>query len=182
MVYLLQGAVVRLVSLPVQPAQYAPRPLSAPAWAGAALRAGGLGFEAVGDRQPARFKAEPADRGRIMGRGLWRLTRHPNCFGDFCVWWGIFLVACDGGWRAAAVSVSVSVSVSVVSPLTTSALPIHGSGKRLLERHRADRPDLGRPARLGHVRGTHQRLLAPVPRATAATAPGPVNPVVGGTQ
>ncbi|MFI6245506.1 DUF1295 domain-containing protein [Streptomyces sp. NPDC051016] len=132
MIYLLQGALVWLVSLPVQAAQYTPRPLSALAWAGTALWAVGLFFEAVGDAQLARFKADPANRGRIMDRGLWGLTRHPNYFGDFCVWWGLFLVACDGGWQAAA--------VSVVSPLTMSLLLILGSGKRLLERHMADRP------------------------------------------
>ncbi|MFG3281544.1 DUF1295 domain-containing protein [Streptomyces sp. NPDC048111] len=132
MIYLLQGGLVWLVSLPVQAAQYAPRPLSALAWAGAALWLVGLFFEAVGDAQLARFKADPAHRGRIMDQGLWRLTRHPNYFGDFCVWWGLFLIAGDGGWRAAA--------VSVVSPLVMSALLIKGSGKRLLERHMAGRP------------------------------------------
>ncbi|MER6377342.1 DUF1295 domain-containing protein [Streptomyces mirabilis] len=131
MVYLLQGALVWLVSVPVQAAQYTPRPLSALAWAGAAVWAVGLFFEGVGDAQLARFKADPANRGRIMDQGLWRLTRHPNYFGDFCVWWGLFLVACDGGWQAAA--------VSVVSPLVMSVLLINGSGKRLLERHMAGR-------------------------------------------
>ncbi|MGW3018666.1 DUF1295 domain-containing protein [Streptomyces longwoodensis] len=132
MVYLLQGALVWLVSLPVQAAQYTPRPLSGWAFAGTALWAVGLFFEAVGDAQLARFKADPANRGRIMNRGLWRLTRHPNYFGDFCVWWGLFLIACDGGRQAAA--------VSVVSPLVMSVLLIRGSGKRLLERHMAARP------------------------------------------
>ncbi|MEE1745033.1 MULTISPECIES: DUF1295 domain-containing protein [unclassified Streptomyces] len=132
MVYLLQGALVWLVSLPVQAAQYTPRPLSALAWAGTAVWAVGLFFEAVGDAQLARFKADPANRGRIMDQGLWRLTRHPNYFGDFCVWWGLFLVACDGGWQATA--------VSAASPVVMSVLLISGSGKRLLERHMAGRP------------------------------------------
>ncbi|MFD7529869.1 DUF1295 domain-containing protein [Streptomyces sp. NPDC059849] len=132
MIYLLQGALVWLVSLPVQAAQYTPRPLSALAWAGTAFWAVGLFFEAVGDAQLARFKADPANHGRIMDRGLWRLTRHPNYFGDFCVWWGLFLIACDGGWQAA--------TVSAVSPLVMSVLLINGSGKRLLERHMAGRP------------------------------------------
>lgn len=96
-IYLLQAGLVWLVSLPVQAAAYAPGPLSGPAWAGTALWALGMFFETVGDTQLARFKADPANRGRIMDQGLWRLTRHPNYFGDFCVWWGLFLVACDGG-------------------------------------------------------------------------------------
>ncbi|MFE3416652.1 DUF1295 domain-containing protein [Streptomyces mirabilis] len=132
MIYLLQGALVWLVSLPVQAAQYTPRPLSALAWAGTAVWAVGLFFETVGDAQLARFKADPVNQGRIMDQGLWSWTRHPNYFGDFCVWWGLFLVACDGGWQAAA--------VSVVSPLVMSVLLINGSGKRLLERHMAGRP------------------------------------------
>ncbi|MFG1665671.1 DUF1295 domain-containing protein [Streptomyces sp. Y7] len=130
-VYLLQGALVLLVSLPVQAAQYVRADLSAFAWAGTALWAVGLFFEAVGDAQLARFKADPAHRGRIMDRGLWRYTRHPNYFGDFCVWWGLFLIACDSGGAAL---------VSVVSPLVMSYLLVGGSGKPLLERHMSERP------------------------------------------
>lgn len=131
MVYLLQGALVWLVSLPVQAAQYVPGPLSSLAWAGTALWAAGLGFEAVGDAQLARFKADPANQGRIMDRGLWAWTRHPNYFGDFCVWWGLYLLACDSLPAAA---------VSLVSPVVMSVLLVRGSGKRLLERHMAGRP------------------------------------------
>ncbi|MFJ8199334.1 DUF1295 domain-containing protein [Streptomyces sp. NPDC096152] len=131
MVYLLQGALVWLVSLPVQAAQYVPGAMTGLAAAGTALWAAGLFFEAVGDAQLARFKADPANRGRIMDRGLWRLTRHPNYFGDFCVWWGLFLIACDEG---------ASAAVSLVSPLVMSFLLIRGSGKELLERHMAERP------------------------------------------
>lgn len=131
-VYLLQGALVLLVSLPVQAAQYAPRPLSALAWAGTGVWAVGLLFEAVGDAQLKRFKADPAHRGRIMDRGLWSWTRHPNYFGDFCVWWGLFLVACDGGFSPAV--------VSVVSPVVMSLLLTRGSGKRLTERRMEGRP------------------------------------------
>lgn len=68
-VYLLQAALVWFVSLPVQAAQYLPHPPGALAWAGTALWVVGLFFEAVGDRQLARFKADPANRGRIMDRG-----------------------------------------------------------------------------------------------------------------
>ncbi|GGZ90321.1 hypothetical protein GCM10010371_57810 [Streptomyces subrutilus] len=130
-VYLLQGALVWLVSLPVQAGAYAPDGLGPLAVAGTVLWLTGLTFEAVGDHQLARFKADPSRRGRIMDRGLWSWTRHPNYFGDFCVWWGIFLVAA-GSWEAAA--------VSVVSPLFMSYLLTAGSGKRLLERHMEGRP------------------------------------------
>ncbi|CAM5569916.1 membrane protein [Streptomyces spiroverticillatus] len=131
MVYLLQGALVWLVSLPVQAGMYVPGSVGWVGWAGCALWAVGLFFEAVGDRQMSRFKADPANKGKIMDRGLWSLTRHPNYFGDFCVWWGIFLVAC-GSWGVA--------GLTVVGPLVMSYLLIWGSGKRLLERSMAKRP------------------------------------------
>ncbi|MGR8012144.1 DUF1295 domain-containing protein [Streptomyces hypolithicus] len=129
-VYLLQGALVWLISLPVQAAQYVPAGLGPLALAGVLLWAVGLVFETVGDFQLARFKTDPAHRGVIMDRGLWSWTRHPNYFGDFLVWWGLFLMAC-GSWQAAA--------VSLVSPLGMTFLLTKGSGKRLLEQHMADR-------------------------------------------
>lgn len=152
MVYLLQAALVWLVSLPVQAGAYAdhgwggaggpggyggPGGTGGPggpaglAVAGSVLWLCGIVFEAVGDHQLARFTADPANRGRIMDRGLWSWTRHPNYFGDFCVWWGLFLIACGSAQAAA---------VSLVSPLVMSYLLIAGSGKRLLERHMAGRP------------------------------------------
>lgn len=131
MVYLLQGLLVVLVSLPVQAAQYIPGGLGPVAFVGCAVWLVGLVFESVGDAQLARFKADPANKGRIMDRGLWSWTRHPNYFGDFCVWWGLFLIVCDDPVVAAA---------TLVSPLVMSFLLINGSGKRLLERHMAGRP------------------------------------------
>ncbi|MEU9416587.1 DUF1295 domain-containing protein [Streptomyces sp. NPDC051000] len=131
-VYLSQAALVWLVSLPVQAGPYATDGPATPAVAaGTALWLCGITFEAVGDHQLARFKADPANRGRIMDRGLWSWTRHPNYFGDFCVWWGLSLTAW-GTWPA--------FGVSVIGPLVMSYLLIAGSGKRLLERHMADRP------------------------------------------
>lgn len=131
MVYLLQAALVWLVSLPVQVAQYVPVPLGPGAVVAGLLWAAGFVFESVGDHQLARFKADPAHRGTVMDRGLWNWTRHPNYFGDFLVWWGLFGLAC-GTWQAAA--------VTVVSPLVMSCLLTVGSGKRLLEKQLADRP------------------------------------------
>ncbi|MGW9076340.1 DUF1295 domain-containing protein [Streptomyces kronopolitis] len=131
MVYLLQAALVWLVSLPVQVAPYVPVPLGPGAVAAGLLWAAGFAFESVGDHQLARFKADPANRGKVMDRGLWSWTRHPNYFGDFLVWWGLFGLAC-GTWQAAA--------VTVVSPLVMSCLLTVGSGKRLLEKQLTDRP------------------------------------------
>jgi steroid 5-alpha reductase family enzyme len=83
----------------------------------------GLFFEAVGDFQMARFQADPANAGRIMDRGLWRLTRHPNYFGDFCVWWGLYLIAANGG-----------AAWTMFSPLLMSFLLLKVSGVTLLEK------------------------------------------------
>ncbi|MFB7591068.1 DUF1295 domain-containing protein [Streptomyces sp. NPDC056169] len=130
-VYLLQGALVWLVSLPVQAASYLPEGVDPLLVLGVVLWAAGLAFEAVGDHQLARFKADPAHQGRIMDRGLWSWTRHPNYFGDFLVWWGLYLTACASRQTAL---------LSLVSPLVMSALLIWGSGKRLLEAHMAHRP------------------------------------------
>ncbi|WP_329126668.1 DUF1295 domain-containing protein [Streptomyces sp. NBC_01465] len=131
MVYLLQAGLVWLVSLPVQAAMYVRADLGPLVWAGVLLWGVGFVFEAVGDRQLRRFKVDPANRGAVMDRGLWSWTRHPNYFGDFCVWWGLFLLVCDAPGAAAA---------TVVSPLVMSFLLIRGSGKALLERHMSGRP------------------------------------------
>ena len=92
-------------------------------YVGAGLWLAGLFFESVGDYQLARFKARTDSKGRVMDRGLWRYTRHPNYFGDFCVWWGIYLVAAAGGaWWA------------IFAPLVMSALLMRYSGAGLLEK------------------------------------------------
>lgn len=95
-VWLLQAALILLVSSPAQVGILASEAMQLPgllAWPGVALYALGLFFEWTGDWQLARFKADPANRGKVMDRGLWRYTRHPNYFGDACIWWGIWLAA-----------------------------------------------------------------------------------------
>jgi steroid 5-alpha reductase family enzyme len=123
-VYLGQGALIWLVSLPVQVGMPGRWPGTALLAAGGLLWACGLFFEAVGDWQLGRFVADPSNRGQIMDRGLWRYTRHPNYFGDACVWWGIFLIG-FGSWGSL---------VTLVSPLVMTYLLVWGSGKRLTEK------------------------------------------------
>jgi steroid 5-alpha reductase family enzyme len=55
----------------------------------------GIVFESIGDWQLTRFRSDPENRGRVLDTGLWRYTRHPNYFGDACVWWGLFLIAAE---------------------------------------------------------------------------------------
>jgi steroid 5-alpha reductase family enzyme len=124
-VFLLQGVIMWVVSLPVQVAQFGGHEFHPLAYAGVALWVFGFAFESVGDWQLSRFKADPANRGRVMDTGLWRYTRHPNYFGDACLWWGLYLLACHSWWGAA----------TVVSPLIMTYLLAKGSGKPLTERH-----------------------------------------------
>jgi steroid 5-alpha reductase family enzyme len=121
-VFGLQGVLVWVVSLPLQAATAD----HGVVWLGVAVWGLGVAFEATGDAQLSRFKADPANRGRVMDRGLWRYTRHPNYFGDFLVWWGLYLVA--GAWWA------------IPGPLVMTLLLTRVSGKDHLERHMGRRP------------------------------------------
>lgn len=99
-VWLMQAVLLFLVSSPAQVgilASPAPAPIGPLAWFGLAVYLVGIFFEWVGDWQLAKFKGDPANEGKVLDTGLWRYTRHPNYFGDFMAWWGIWLVtACVG--------------------------------------------------------------------------------------
>lgn len=98
MVFATQAPLLLVVCLPVQLGQVdRATPLGSVAVAGAVLSLFGILFESLGDWQLVRFKADPANQGQVMMRGLWRYTRHPNYFGDACAWWGMFLIAVETG-------------------------------------------------------------------------------------
>src|SRR5687768_12259669 len=104
-VFGLQAGVAWIISLPIQVAATDPTPatLGALAWIGAGVASFGILFEALADAQLRMFMKEPANEGRVMDRGLWRYSRHPNYFGEVCVWWGIYVVALETGsawWTA----------------------------------------------------------------------------------
>jgi steroid 5-alpha reductase family enzyme len=106
---------------------------------GAALAVFGLVFETIADAQLANFKRDLTHPGHVMDRGLWRWSRHPNYFGEFCVWWGLGIVAASAGaWW------------TLTSPLLMSWLLLKVSGVTLLE------PDLRgrRPGYAEYVRRT----------------------------
>ena len=123
-VFLLQGVILWIVSIPIQAAMVATtmKPLGWLDLVGSAVWSLGMFFEAVGDFQMAQFQADPQNVGRVMDRGLWRLTRHPNYFGDFCVWWGLYLIASAGG-----------AAWTIFAPLLMSYLLLRVSGVALLE-------------------------------------------------
>lgn len=97
-VFGLQGTLMWIVSLGVQLGQADATPdLGVLALIGVLVYAVGLFFEVIGDAQLTKFKADPNSAGKVMDRGLWRYTRHPNYFGDACVWWGLSLIAAETG-------------------------------------------------------------------------------------
>ena len=100
-VFGLQGTLMWIVSLGVQLGQADDSPdLGVIALVGVIVYVIGLVFETVGDAQLTRFKADPNSAGKVMDKGLWRYTRHPNYFGDACVWWGLSLIAAETGGGA----------------------------------------------------------------------------------
>jgi steroid 5-alpha reductase family enzyme len=152
LVFGLQGLGMWTVSLPVQAAQVPDTPsgLVALDYVGLALWCAGMFFETVGDLQLARFRSDPSNGGKVMDRGLWRYTRHPNYFGDFCVWWGLGAIALATGeaWWALA------------GPLVMTVLLMRVSGVPMLERHMRKR----RPGYEDYARRTSAFFPRP-PRA-----------------
>ncbi|TCP44770.1 steroid 5-alpha reductase family enzyme [Tamaricihabitans halophyticus] len=124
--YLTQGVVMWFVSAPVQFALHEPATdgMRWLLWPGVLLWTVGFAFESVGDLQLRRFARDPANANSVLERGLWRYTRHPNYFGDACVWWGLYVVACTS-WPGVA---------TIASPLLMTWLLARGTGKPMLER------------------------------------------------
>lgn len=99
-VFLLQGVLMLLVSTPLLGAQIRGGGLNWLDGVATAVFLIGFAFEAGGDFQLARFKANPANKGKLLTSGFWRYTRHPNYFGDSAVWWsfGLFSLAAGSFW------------------------------------------------------------------------------------
>jgi steroid 5-alpha reductase family enzyme len=123
LVFWLQALLAWIVSLPIFGAFSGNAPLGFLDGLGIALWCVGFVFEAGGDWQLSRFKKNPANAGKVMDRGLWRYTRHPNYFGEFCIWWGFWLIALSAGaWG------------SLPGPLLITFLLMRVSGVTLLEK------------------------------------------------
>ena len=150
-VYLPQGVVLWFVSFPVQVGQYLPGTSAGWSWLryglGTAIWLVGFGFEAIGDYQLGKFRARPVAPGEprgLLDTGLWRYTRHPNYFGDACVWWGLYIIAC-GGWPGA---------LTILSPVLMTYLLAGKTGKPLMESYMAE----SRPGYADYVRRTSSFL------------------------
>ena len=129
MIYLLQAVLAFLISAPIQVGVFESGAVGIIGWIGVAVWLAGVFFETVGDHQMEAFRRDPTNEGTVIDRGLWRYTRHPNYFGDACVWWGIFLVAAEH-WPGV---------LTVFSPVIMTLLLTRGSGARILERHMSTR-------------------------------------------
>lgn len=131
-VFMLQGVLMVIISAPLLAAQFYGDPdrFTALDVLGVLLWGVGFFFEAVGDWQLARFKSKPANKGRVLDRGLWAWTRHPNYFGDAAVWWGHYLIAASTGWGA----------LTVFAPALMTFLLVFVSGVAMLERHMREKP------------------------------------------
>jgi steroid 5-alpha reductase family enzyme len=123
LVFWLQALLAWIISLPLLGVFASLQPVGILDYLGIALWLTGFVFEAVGDRQLARFKRDPANAGAVMDLGLWRYTRHPNYFGEFCIWWGFYLIA-----------LSAEAWWSIPGPLLMTFLLLRISGVRLLEK------------------------------------------------
>lgn len=156
-VFLVQAVVAWFVSLPVQAAVLERDSPGAFVWIGVAVWVVGVLFEAVGDAQLAAFKRNPVNRGKVMDRGLWHYTRHPNYFGDACVWVGLYLLAASH-WIGA---------LTILSPATMIYFLTAKTGKPLLEQAMSQRPGYA-----DYVRRTSGFVPWPPKRDKAVTQRG----------
>lgn len=123
-VFLPQGIAMFLVATPVMVGMNNAGTITWLGWLGALVWLVGFFFEAVGDYQLAQFKKDPSTKGQVMDRGLWRYTRHPNYFGDACVWFGIWLVAASS-WPGV---------VTIISPIAMTIFLTKVTGASLNEK------------------------------------------------
>ncbi|MBK9252363.1 MAG: DUF1295 domain-containing protein [Proteobacteria bacterium] len=150
LVFALQAVLAFIVALPLHGAMASSEPLNALDLVGALLVIAGLLVETIADTQLAAFRDDPDSRGQVLDSGLWRYSRHPNYFGEFCVWWGFYLLAlAAGAWWA------------LPSPLLMSVLLMRVSGVTLLEKDIGQR----RPGYAQYVARTN--AFFPGPRRSA---------------
>jgi steroid 5-alpha reductase family enzyme len=151
LVFALQALLAWIIGLPLYGAVTSAAPLGRLDALGAALVMFGLAFESVADWQLLRFQAGPAAGRGVMDRGLWRYSRHPNYFGESCLWWGLWLVALAGGawWTA-------------IGPALLTFLLLRVSGVALTEKDITGR----RPDYQDYMRRTSAFLPRP-PRAAS---------------
>ncbi|HWU83312.1 MAG TPA: DUF1295 domain-containing protein [Methylophilaceae bacterium] len=149
-VFGLQAVLAWVVSLPLLGAALGTDSLNWLDILGTAIAVFGLLWESVADRQLTRFKSDAANRGKVMDQGLWAYSRHPNYFGECCVWWGLYLIAvAAGAWW------------SLPGPLLMTLLLLKVSGVALLEKDIGER----RPAYADYIARTNAFFPGPQKQA-----------------
>ena len=142
-VFGLQAILAWVISVSLHAAITATSPLNVLVYTGLALFVFGLIWETLADLQLSRFKANLAKKGKVLDSGVWRYSRHPNYFGECCVWWAFYLFAlASGAWWA------------VISPILMTLLLLKVSGVSLLESTIVER----RPAYAEYIRSTNAFL------------------------
>ena len=124
-VFMLQGALMLVISLPIIGIMFSrDQTFSNINIIGVLLWLTGWLFETFADYQLLKFKRNPANKGKVMDSGLWRYSRHPNYFGETCVWWGVFLISLGSGYWY----------LSLLSPILLTYLLLKVSGVTMLEK------------------------------------------------
>ena len=126
-VFVPQGVAMWLVATPVMVGMNNEGTGTVQAWLGLVVWAVGMVFETVGDWQLAAFKSDPDNEGKVMDRGLWQYTRHPNYFGDACVWWGIWIVAASSWAGVASIVGPIAMTVFLTR---VTGVPLNEKGMR----------------------------------------------------
>ncbi|MDX1707847.1 MAG: DUF1295 domain-containing protein, partial [Desulfobacterales bacterium] len=141
-VFLLQALFLWIIALAIQYGQIAAQPAQFTGldYAGFSLWLIGFGFESVSDWQLARFKADAANKGKVLNRGLWAYSRHPNYFGECLIWWGIFFITLS----------TPNSAWTIISPLVITAVLLKMTGIPLMEKTIVDT----RPGYRDYIRRT----------------------------
>ena len=136
----LQAVLAWIISMALFGAVTSDKPINTLDYIGILLVILGFIWETIGDWQLSSFKANPSNKGKVLNTGLWRYSRHPNYFGEFCIWWGFYVIAvAAGAWW------------SVISPLLMTLLLLKVSGVSLLESTIIER----RPAYAEYIKNTN---------------------------
>jgi len=155
-VYLPQLLILWIACLPLPAGMTAPGAAGPVTVIGGVAWLAGFAFETVGDWQLSEFRADPANRGRVMDRGLWGYTRHPNYFGDACMWWGVFLISYSTRWQL----------ITLVAPVIMTMILTRGTGQRMTERRMSSGE---RPGYAEYVRRTSGFIPLPPRRPREAS-------------
>lgn len=145
-VFGLQGALAWFISLPLLAAVTGQSQVGILDYLGILIFSIGFLFEAIGDYQLSRFKRQKDNGEGVLDSGLWKYTRHPNYFGNACIWWGLYLIAVPaGGWW------------SLPAPILMTFLLLRVSGVAMLEKDIANR----RPAYRRYIETTNAFIPGP---------------------